>query len=79
MIQILRKPEVLRLVGIGKTSLDKSVQDGFFPKPVRLIGARAVGWPSDEVEAVIRHRIAGHSNDEMRELVKRLETRRGKK
>ena len=36
------------------------------------IGANAVAWPDDELEAINRAKIAGKSEDEIRELVRRL-------
>lgn len=48
---------------------------GLFTKPVK-IGERAVAWPSDEVEAINRARIAGHSNAQIRELVIHLHAKR---
>ena len=46
-----------------------------FPKPV-AIGARAVGWPANEVDAVVAARISGKSESEIRALVKTLEAAR---
>ena len=42
-LQILRTPQVLALLGIGRTTLWRWTGKGTFPKPVRL-GPRAVGW-----------------------------------
>ena len=51
------------------------ISQGLWTKPVSL-GARAVGWPSDEVEAINAARIAGNTDDEIRVLVKELEAAR---
>jgi prophage regulatory protein len=51
------------------------VSQGLWTKPVSL-GARAVGWPSDEVDVLNAARIAGKSDDEIRELVSKLEAAR---
>jgi prophage regulatory protein len=40
------------------------------------IGARAAGWPASEVQALNAARIAGKSDDEIRELVLKLEAAR---
>ena len=37
------------------------------------LGARAVGWPSDEVDAINSARIAGKTDEEIRTLVAKLE------
>ena len=59
----------------SNTSIYNRVRDGLFTKPVSL-GARAVGWPDYEVKAITRARIAGQSDDEIRELVNRLHAKR---
>ena len=40
------------------------------------LGARAVGWPADEVEAINAARIAGRTDEEVRALVSKLEASR---
>lgn len=72
---ILRLPEVLRQRGRSRSTHYLDIQQGLFPHPV-AIGARAVGWPEHEVAAVNDARIAGRSDDEIRELVARLEAAR---
>lgn len=73
--QILRLPMVKARSGKGRSSLYRDIAAGLWPKPVSL-GARAVGWPDDEVEAINVARIAGKSEAEIRELVMQLETNR---
>lgn len=73
---ILRRPAVEALTGQGQSSLYASMLAGLFPRPVKLVGSRSVGWPSDEVSAVNEARIAGITPDDMRALVARLEAAR---
>ena len=47
--EILRKPRVLALIGIGNTSLYAAIKRGEFPAPVKL-GVRAVGWRRSDIE-----------------------------
>ena len=47
--EILRKPRVLALIGIGNTSLYAAIKRGDFPAPVKL-GLRAVGWRRSDIE-----------------------------
>jgi predicted DNA-binding transcriptional regulator AlpA len=48
--RILREPEVLQASGYRKTQLDLLIQQGKFPRPIRLSeGGRARGWFEDEV------------------------------
>ena len=47
---VLRLPEVLARTGLSKSTLWKFVNDGTFPKQIK-IGPRAVGWVESEIEA----------------------------
>ena len=59
----------------SNASIYQRVRAGLFTKPVP-IGQRAVGWPDNEVKAITRAHIAGRTDDEIRELVKRLHAQR---
>jgi prophage regulatory protein len=48
--EILRKPRVLAIAGIGHTTLYKAIKDGTFPAPLKL-GIRAVGWRKSDIDA----------------------------
>jgi prophage regulatory protein len=73
---ILRMPAVKFETGHrSHASIYTAIKAGLFTKPVP-IGQRSVGWPSDEVQAIIAARIAGKSEIEIRALVKRLEAQR---
>ena len=54
-VQILRRRDVERLVGLSKPSLYRQINAGTFPRPVKL-GPRAVGWRRAEVEEWLRSR-----------------------
>lgn len=72
---ILRLPAVLKERGRSRSAHYLDIQNGLFTKPV-VIGARAVGWPDAEVAALNAARIAGKSDDEIRDLVCKLEAAR---
>jgi prophage regulatory protein len=72
---ILRIPAVKSESGLSRSTIYLRISQGLWTKPVSL-GARAVGWPSDEVEAINTARIAGNTDDEIRVLVKKLEAAR---
>jgi prophage regulatory protein len=74
-VQILRLPQVLSKRGKGRSAHYADIQQGLFTKPVP-IGARAVGWPDYEAEALVAAQVAGKSNSEIRQLVQRLEASR---
>lgn len=54
------------------------IRVGLWPQPVK-IGERSSGWPSDEVLAINAARIAGQSDEQIRELVKQLHAKRAEK
>lgn len=55
-IQILRLPEVVARTGLSRTTIYRLAREDKFPRPVSL-GARAAGWPADEVAAWIETRV----------------------
>jgi prophage regulatory protein len=61
--------------GLSRSTVYLQISQGVFTHPVSL-GARAVGWPELEVAALNAARIAGKSEDEIRELVVKLEAAR---
>jgi prophage regulatory protein len=75
MERILRLPAVIERIGKTRSPLYADIQAGLFVRPVKL-GARAAGWPESEVGRVIEARIAGASNEHLRDLVKRLHDKR---
>lgn len=72
---ILRLPAILRERGRSRSAHYLDIQQGLFTRPVP-IGARAVGWPSNELSALNAARISGKSEDEIRDLVTQLELAR---
>ena len=73
--RILRRHQVEHETGYSRSTIYLRMKQGLWPKPVRL-GPRAVGWPANEVAALNGARIAGRSDDQVRQLVERLETAR---
>lgn len=53
---ILRLPEVKQLVGLGKSSIYRMMDEGYFPRRVNL-GSRAVGWRAGDVRAWLQSRM----------------------
>lgn len=54
------------------------IRVGLWTPPVK-IGERSSGWPDDEVRAINAARIAGHTDDQIRELVTLLHAKRAEK
>ena len=64
--RLIRLPEVLSRTGYGRTTIYRKMEDGSFPRGVKLDGppvdpeafdCRAVAWIEDEVEQWIESRI----------------------
>lgn len=72
---ILRLPVVLHERGRSRSAHYLDIQQGLFTRPVP-IGARAVGWPNNELTALNAARISGKSDNEIRDLVIQLELAR---
>ena len=72
---IQRLPAVLAANGGSRSTHYLRISQGLWTKPVSL-GARAVGWPSTEINALLAARIAGKNDDEIRALVQSLEAAR---
>lgn len=68
---ILRLPAIQLETGYSRSTIYLRISQGLWPRPVHL-GARAVGWPASEIEALNTARIAGRSDEEIRALVARL-------
>ena len=72
---LLRLPAVLKARGRGRSMHYEDIKQGLFTHPVP-IGARAVGWPENEVASLQAGRISGMNDDEIRDLVTKLEAAR---
>ena len=72
---IQRLPVVSSESGHSRTTFYNLIADGLWTKPIR-ISARAVGWPAHETSALNAARIAGKTDEEIRELVVKLESAR---
>ena len=64
--RLIRLPEVLSRTGYGRTSIYRKMEDGSFPKSVKLgnpledpnaFDCRAVAWIEDEVDEWVDSRI----------------------
>ena len=75
-MSILRMPAVKAETGHrSHATIYNAIKAGLFTTGV-AIGQRSVGWPDYEVSALIAARIAGQSDTQIRELVKRLHAKR---
>lgn len=68
MEKIIRIKEALSRSGKGRTSFYEDIKDGRWTRPVS-IGARSVGWPEHEVDAIVGALISEAGDDAVRHLV----------
>ena len=53
--RVLRRPEVEARTGLSRSTIYRLMDEGAFPRPVRL-HTRAVGWREDDVAGWIASR-----------------------
>jgi prophage regulatory protein len=73
--RLLPRPEVCTLMGRSSASLHGDMKRGTFVQPIRT-GPNSARWPETEVAAIQQARIAGKSEDQIRELVTKLQAAR---
>lgn len=73
-LRLDRLPAVLEQRSDGRSSLYLDIQRGTWTAPVHL--GRASAWPRREVQALIRARVAGASDEQLRALVQQLAVER---
>ena len=74
-LTILRRKQVEAETGNSRSTIYLRMAQRLWTRQVSL-GARAVGWPAGEVDALNAARIAGTTDAEIRALVMRLEAAR---
>lgn len=62
-------------LGISNSALYREMEDGLFPRPVKL-GERTAVHPVHEVEAIMGARLNGATPEQLRKLVKDLMEKR---
>ena len=73
--KLTRIKEIKAQTKIPASTVYFHIREGLFPKPIK-IGERMSAWLQSEVDAIMNARIAGKSEDEIKELVKQLEAQR---
>lgn len=76
MLHIILRLSAVRIQsGLSRSTIYLRIAQGLWTKPISL-GARAVGWPSSEIDTLNAARISGKSDEEIRALVVKLEAAR---
>ena len=76
---LLRSDAVTLLTGFSPDELEREIENGLFPPPVRLTPddtSDAIGWSSCEIAAVNAAKIGGVTCEQLRQLVADLVTAR---
>ena len=60
-LTILRRKQVEKRTGLSRSTIYLRIQEGTFPRPINL-GARAVGWLENEIEAWLAARLEIRNN-----------------
>jgi len=61
-LSILRRKQVEERTGLSRSTIYLRIQEGTFPRPINL-GARAVGWLENEIEAWLSARLEKRDNN----------------
>jgi prophage regulatory protein len=72
---LYRRPIVEQATGDSRSTIYRKIKKGLFTKPVQIGGER-VAWPANEITAINQARIAGKSDEEIKQLVIELEAAR---
>lgn len=75
-IKFLRKRAVLQQIASSHTKFYSRIKENLFVKPIK-IGKSSV-WPEHEVNMLCKAMIAGFSDDQLKQLVNRIEADRKK-
>jgi len=74
-VRILRFPQVVEKTGRTRPSLNYLIQQGQFPRPIKL-SERAVGFPASEIDQVLNAQIRGFSINQIKVLVSQIHAQR---
>jgi len=67
-MKLLKLPSVLGLTATSRTTHYALIKDGLMTAPVSL-GVHSVAWPEHEISRLVAARIAGKSDEEIKQLV----------
>ncbi|WP_396268238.1 hypothetical protein [Ideonella sp.] len=74
--EILKAPAARKVLAVSHGRFFEWRKKQLVPLPVQ-ISARSIGYPSDELLAVARARVAGWSDEQIADLVRRMAAKRG--
>lgn len=69
-MRLLRMAVLSAKIGKGRSSNYAEIKNGTLPPPIKYGDTSC--WPEHEIDVVVAARIAGKTDDEIRELVKEI-------
>jgi prophage regulatory protein len=73
--RIVRIKQIKDQTGLPASTVYDQIRRQLFTKPVKF-GERISGWPASEVNAIVAARISGQTDEQIKELVKKLHAKR---
>lgn len=70
-----RLPVLKQATGKSRTTIYRDIEKGLMTRPVKIGGDRSA-WPKSEIYAINKARIAGKSDEEIKQLVTELHAAR---
>ncbi len=74
-VNMMRQQPAMAKTGERRSTFNSKVNFGLITKPI-FISPRVKVWPEHELEAINKAWLAGYNEDQIRELVKKLEADR---
>ena len=71
-VNMMRQQPAMEKTGDKRSTFNSKVNVGLITKPI-FISTRVKVWPEHELEAINRAWLAGYEEDQIRELVQKLE------
>ena len=66
--RIIPRQEVLNILGLSSSTLDRRIHAGLFVPPISLLERRK-GWPENEVTEIVNTMVSGAYEESVRKLV----------
>ncbi|SEN30411.1 helix-turn-helix transcriptional regulator [Nitrosomonas marina] len=73
--KLIRIKDVIAISGLKRSTLYANISKGTFPSQIKL-GERCSAWVESEILAVNQARIAGKSEQDIKELITQLKNQR---
>lgn len=72
---LLSSKQIKAAIGRGDTAISADIKEGLLTAPIKY-GPRSNMWPSYEIEQLVSARVAGYTDEQIRDLVKQLHEKR---